>query len=599
MEEVVQTLAEEGALAGERGHYRLEQAPTELHISPTVQGVLAARIDRLTAEEKELLQQLSVIGRQFPVSLVKQVVSQSEAELYRVLSSLQAKEFLYEQPAFPESEYLFRHALTQEVAYGTVLHEQCKALHERTGHAIEALYSEKLEDHYTELAHHYGQSGNTGKAVEYLHLAGQQAVHRSAHAEAIHLLTAALQCLKTLPATQARIEQELALQLLLGPALQAAKGWGAAEAKTTLARAQELSEQAGNTEQNFPALWGLVFLYVTQAEHEKAQDWGEHLLTLAEGTQDSLLLQGAHYSLTGAAFFLGDWVSGREHFEQGIQLYTPQQHSALIALYPEDPGVGCRAVGAQALWALGYPDQSVQVAEEMQTLARELAHPFSLTSAYLGATMLAQFRRDSQEVLEQAEALIAIATEYGFALRAGMGTLLRSWALTQQGQIQAGIREFREGLTAFLATQGEGAKSWWLGMLAEALGEGGQPEEGLAVAAEALEFGKQTGEGIYEVELHRLTGGLTLDIGVETEAETYFEKAIEVAQRQQAKSLELRAATSLARLWRKQGKTVEAHELLAPVYNWFTEGFDTADLKDARALLDELNLPDYEACRRS
>ena len=282
MEEVVQTLAEEGALSGERGHYRLEITPTELHISPTVQGVLAARIDRLAAEEKTLLQQLSVIGRQFPVSLVKQVVPQSEAELYRVLSSLQAKEYLYEQPAFPESEYLFKHALTQDVAYGTVLHEHRKTLHERTGHAIETLYKEKLEDHYSDLAHHYSQSENTEKAVEYLQLAGQQAAERSANEEAIEFLTSALQLLKTLSETPERNQHELALQVALGVPLIVAKGWGAAEVGKAYLRARELCQQMGENPELFATLNGLYVFYVVRAECQMAHEMTGDMLRLAQ-----------------------------------------------------------------------------------------------------------------------------------------------------------------------------------------------------------------------------------------------------------------------------------------------------------------------------
>jgi predicted ATPase len=209
MEEVVQTLVEEGAMTGVRGSYRLERAPTELHLSLTAQGVLAARIDRLAPEEKALLQQLAVIGREFPVSLVRRVVSQPEEELYRLLSSLQRKEFLYEQPAFPEVEYTFKHALTQEVAYNSLLQERRKAVHERTAQAIEALFHSKLEDHYSELAHHYSRSDNMPKAVGYLHLAGQQAVQRSAHAEALTHLTTALEFLNALPDTPERVQHEL------------------------------------------------------------------------------------------------------------------------------------------------------------------------------------------------------------------------------------------------------------------------------------------------------------------------------------------------------------------------------------------------------
>src|SRR5262249_21970927 len=233
MEEVVQTLAEEGALSGERGHYRLVQAPTELHISPTVQGVLAARIDRLRREEKDRVQHLSVIGRASPVSLVRQVLRQPEEELYRLLSALQHKEFLYEQPAFPEVEYHFKHALTQEVAYGTVLQERRKALHEHTAQAMEALYRATLDEHYSELAHHYSRSGNTPKAVEYLQLAGQQAVQRSAYAEAVGHLATALELLKTLPDTLERTQQELVLRTTLGPALMVSKGVGMPEVKDT------------------------------------------------------------------------------------------------------------------------------------------------------------------------------------------------------------------------------------------------------------------------------------------------------------------------------------------------------------------------------
>src|SRR5213594_3401422 len=243
IEEVVQTLAEEGVLIGERGTYRLGKAPTELHISPTVQGVLTARIDRLATAEKALLHQLAVIGRQFPLSLIHHVVSQPEEELYRLLSSLQRKEFLYEQPAFPEVEYRFKHALTQEVAYGTVLQDRRKALHERTAQAIEALHHSRLEDHYGDLAHHYSRSGNTEKAIKYLQRAGQQAAQRSANTEAISHLTTALELLKTLPDTPERTRQELLLQITLGPVLMATKGSAAPEVERAYTRARDLCQQ--------------------------------------------------------------------------------------------------------------------------------------------------------------------------------------------------------------------------------------------------------------------------------------------------------------------------------------------------------------------
>ncbi len=379
MEEVVQTLAEEGVLHGERGNYRLEKAPAELHISPTVQGVLTARIDRLAAAEKALLHQLAVIGRQFPLSLVHQVVPQPEEELYGLLSSLQRKEFLYEQPAFPEVQYLFKHALTQEVAYGTVLQERRKVLHERTAQAIETLYHSKLEDHYSELAHHYTRSGNTEKAVEYLQLAGQQAVQRSTYAEASSHLTTALELLKTLPDTPQRTQQELTLQIALGVPLVATKGLATPEVEQIYTRARELCRQVGETPRLFPVLWGLWNFYLVRGELATACEMGEQLFTMARSIQDPSLLLEAHDALGTTLLFLGEFAPAREHLEQGIALYDPRQHHSLTFLYGgEDPGAVCLLWASWTLWMLGYADQALKRSQEALTLAHELADPYNL-----------------------------------------------------------------------------------------------------------------------------------------------------------------------------------------------------------------------------
>ena len=394
LEEVVQTLAKEGALLGERGHYRLELAPTELHISPTVQGVLAARIDRLAGEEKELLQQLSVIGRQFPFRLVKQVVPRSEAELYRVLASLQAKEFLYEQPAFPEVEYLFKHALTQEVAYGTVLQEQRKALHERTGQAIEALYKENLEDHYSGLAHHYQLGGNAEKAVEYLHLAGQQAARQSANEEAIRYLTRAIELLSTLPDTPEQVENELTLQETLGPVLMQARGWAAPETGGAYTRAAELCQQVGGSAQHFTVLCGKIAFHIVRADYLAARELGEQLLLLGKKEQDPALLMGAHWGLGLSLYFLGEIAPALQHFDQCLSRYNAQQHGALAFSYGHDPAVGSVGERSGILWFLGFPDQALEQSEVALTLATERAHPFSLAYALLSAINVHQRRRE-------------------------------------------------------------------------------------------------------------------------------------------------------------------------------------------------------------
>jgi predicted ATPase len=607
MEEVVQTLAEEGMLRGERGSYRLEKAPTELHISPTVQGVLTARIDRLAAAEKALLHQLAVIGRQFPLSLIHQVVTQPEEELYRLLASLQRKEFLYEQPAFPEVQYLFKHALTQEVAYGTVLQERRKGLHERTAQAIEALFHSKLDDHYGELAHHYTRSGNTERAIEYLHLAGQQAVQHSANAEAIAHLTTALELLKTLPDTPERTRQELTLQIALGGPLRATKGIAAPELERTYTRAQELCRQIGETPQLFPVLHGLWEFYLGRAKYQTARELGEQLLALAQRAQDPALLMPSYTVLGVTLRFLGEFASAREYLEQGITLYDPQKHRSLAFLHGLDPGVDCLSAAAFVLWYLGHPEQALQRSHEALILAQGLSHPFSLGLALVMAALLHQLRRERRAAQERAEAAMTLATEQGFVEWLGAGSIVRGWALAEQGQGEEGITQMRQALAAFQAVGIEIGRAASLSWLAEAYGKEGQVEEGLTVLAEALAVVDKTRERIYEAELYRLKGQLTLQkfqvsgskfqvensLGssvqsLESEAEECFLKAIEIARKQQAKSLELRAVVSLARLWQQQGKKEEAWQMLAEIYGWFTEGFDTKDLQEAKALLEAL-----------
>jgi class 3 adenylate cyclase/predicted ATPase len=631
MEEVVQTLAEEGVLSGERGQYRLEHAPTELHISPTVQGVLAARIDRLATDEKTLLQQLAVIGRQFPLSLVRQVIAQSEDEIYRLLSSLQHKEFLYEQPAFPEVEYIFKHALTQEVAYNSVLIERRKALHERTAQAMEVLYRATLDEHYSELAHHYTRSGNTEKAIEYLHLAGQQAVQRSANVEAVTHLTTALDLLTTLPDTRERVQQELMLNLTLGAPLQATRSVSSLEVQATYTRARELCQQLGETRQLFPVLVGLRLFHHVRGELRAARELGEQLLSLAQQEHDPVLLVAAHSALGTTLFHLGEPSAARAHLEQGLTLSNSQRYHSDVFLYGGiEPRIFSLSFAALVLWYLGYPNQTLQKSEAARTLAQDLPHPFSLAATRVITAMTYQHRRDRALTQEWAEAALTLAREQGFAAWLGFGAVLQGWARAEQGQSEEGIAQIRQGLIARQAVGAGAFQPYGLVLLAEVYGKAGQAEEGLAALAEALAVMDKSGERFYEAELYRLRGELTLQQAgqrakgkrqkakvetspkplapstqgeVEQEAEECFLKAIAIAQKQQAKSLELRAVMSLVRLRQQQATCEESrntqhatrvrldeeHKMLSEIYHWFIEGFDTADLKDAQALIEELN----------
>jgi predicted ATPase len=296
--------------------------------------------------------------------------------------------------------------------------------------------------------------------------------------------------------------------------------------------------------------------------------------------------------------YLGEFAASQAHFEQGIALYDPQQHRSHASLYGQDPGVQCRTYAGLTLWWLGYPDQALQRSHEALTLARELAHPFSLGYALFFAGWLHQFRREWQLTQERSEALMALAAEQGFALWVAGGTVMRGWALTAryaepgagQGQAEEGLAQIQQGLAAWQATGAKVFRPYGLSLLAEASAYIGRREAGLTLLTEALALAHDTGEHRWEAELYRLQGEGLLAPATEqaAEAEACFRQALDVARRQQAKSLELRVAMSLSRLWQRQGKRAEARELLAPIYDWFTEGFDTADLQEARALLEAL-----------
>jgi predicted ATPase len=528
-----------------------------------------------------LLQQLAVIGREFPLSLIRQVLAQPEEELYRLLASLQRKEFLYEQPALPEVEYLFKHALTQEVAYGTVLHDRRKELHERTGQAIEELYTDDLEAHFSELAHHYQLSRNAGKAVEYLHLAGQQAMQRSSYAEAVRHETAALELLKGLPDTPARRQQELMLQLALGVLLRAVNGFAAPEVERAYTRARELCQQGAATLQLALVLQGLWQFNILRAELQTASELGAQLLSLAQRVQEPDLFPEAYRAVREASLWLGELPTAREHLEQGIACYEPQQDRSHLFLYGLDAGVTCRVFAAHALWLLGYPDQAQQRVQEALTLARELAHPLSMVFALLQVAWVCVHRREVQLTQEWAEAAIALCTEHGSGeFWLAHANVWQGWALAEQGQQEEDVSLMRRGIVAFHATGAELERQYWLALLSEVYAKMGQPEKGRHALAEARAIVDKTGERWWEAELHRLEGELTLQQEtrgwrletspssspqasslqppVSSEAEACFHKALEVARRQQVKSLELRAATSLARLRQQQGKKAEA-----------------------------------------
>jgi predicted ATPase len=472
-----------------------------------------------------------------------------------------------------------------------------KELHEATARQIEALFNSRLEDHYAALAHHYSSSGNSLKALEYLQLAAQQAMQRSANVEAISHLNAAMQFLKALPETPERDRQELALQTMLGPALIATKGNGAPEVGAVYNRALQLGRQSGEDARLFPVLFGLRSFHLIRGELQPAFAFGQQLLSLAEDAHDSGLLVEAHLALGNSLFLFGKLTPALKHFEQAISLYDPKTHHVHTLTYGLDPGVLCLVRSAWILELLGYSDQASKKMEEALASAHKQSHAFSLAVAILHTFVSPYLRREWRKLQEQqAEAAIAICMEQRFGNLLAQARCFKGYALAQQGQTEQGIAELRAGMDAQFATGASLFRPWAFCLLAEAYGTAGRFEEALAAIAEGIAITEKTGERHNEAELHRFKGELTLKASgveapkaAETEAEECFRRSIEIAHQQEAKLFELKAVISLSRLWKQHGKNTEARQRLAEIYGWFSEGFDTANLKEARALLEELS----------
>jgi TOMM system kinase/cyclase fusion protein len=589
VEELTKMVLESGLLQEQEDRYALTGPLPPLAIPATLHDSLMARLDRL-ATVKGLAQLGATLGREFSYELLQAVSPWDEATLHRGLHQLVKAEFLYQQGVAPQATYRFKHALIQEEAYQSLLRSTRQRHHQHIAQVLEAQFPEICETQPELLAHHYTEAGLPAQAIPYWLRAGQRAIRHSANLEAIAHLTRGLELLKTLSDTPERTRQELTLQTTLGVPLIATKGYWDPEVERAYAHARQLCQQLGETPQLFPVLRGLWNCHLLRAELHKAYELGEQLLTLAQRLQDPALLIEAHRALGTTLVQLGEFAAARVDLQEGMALYDPQQHRALAFLYGADPGVICRIYAAFALWQLGYPDQALETMHEALTLAQELSHPFSLTFTLTCAAELHEFRREGQDAQECAEAAITLSTEQRIVQWLTYATILRGWSLAEQGREAEGITQMHQGLSAWQAMGAKLAQPYFRALLAEAYRKIGQATEGLRLLVEALAAADNSGERWREAELHRLKGELLLALSAEkhAEAETCFRQALEVARRQEAKSLELRAAMSLSRLWQQQGKRVAARELLAPVYGWFTEGFDTADLQEAKALLAAL-----------
>ena len=589
VEELTKTVLESGFLREADGAYELTAPLPPLAIPATLHDSLMARLDRLSTV-KIVAQLGAIIGRTFAYEVLQAVVPLDEATLQQGLRQLVEAELVYQRGLPPQATYMFKHALIQDAAYQSLLRRTRQQYHQRIAQVLAAQFPDMVDAQPELLAQHYTEAGQSARAITYWQRAGERALQRSANLEAISHLTKGLEVLRTLPDSPERLQHELDLQITLGQALMVSKGYAAPEVGHTYARARALCQQVGETPQLFPVLRGLWNFYVIRMELRTGRELAEQLLSLAQRAQDPALLQQAHSALAGALVHLGEFSATQAHLQQGLALYDPPQHRALAFRLGYDLRVFFLAYMTRPLWLLGYPDQALQRSHEALTLAQELAHPFSLAYALNFAAWVHQFRREGEATQARVEVTIALAREQGFSLWLALGTVLWGWALAEQGQSDAGVIQIREGMAAYRATGAEVDRSYCLALLAEAYGQGKRYDEGLAVLEEALALTGQYASVIWEAEIHRLKGVLLLARPTENqvEAEACFHEALAIARHQQAKSLELRAAMSLARLWPQQGKRAEARELLAPVYGWFTEGFDTTDLQEAKTLLETL-----------
>jgi predicted ATPase/class 3 adenylate cyclase len=589
VEELTKMVLESGLLQEREERYELRGPLPPLAIPTTLHDSLMARLDRL-ATVKSLAQLGATLGREFAYDLLQAVSPWEEDTLQRGLHQLVEAEFLYQQGLPPRARYRFKHALIQEAAYQSLLRSTRQQQHQHIAEVLEAQFPDTVATQPELLARHYTEAALTEQAVVYWQRAGQQARQRSANLEAVQHLTRGLALLTTLPETPARAQQELALQLALGPVLMATKGYAAPGVEQTYARAQALCQQIGETAQLFPTLRGLCRFYRNWGVLPTARALGEQLYRLAQRDAEPIPLLEAHEVLGDTLFYLGDYAAARTHLEQGSALIDPAVQRILVLHHDTAPGVRCLSLAANTLWCLGYPSQALRRSQEALALAQALDHPQSLSSAWHYAAFLHQRRRETPVVQTQADTLLSLATAQGFPFHGGLGTGWRGWVLAVQGQDEVGIAQIQQGLAALLALGQRNAWLQFLVLLAEAAGHAGQVNEGLRLLAEALTGFEESRRGDMLSEAYRLQGELLLRQAVPdaVQAEAAFQQALAIAHRQQAKSWELRAATSLSRLWQHQGRRAEAHDLLAPIYAWFTEGFDTADLQEARALLEAL-----------
>ncbi|MFB0565693.1 MAG: AAA family ATPase, partial [Candidatus Aminicenantaceae bacterium] len=604
--ELLRGMQEQGVLVKDKKGKWIEGSELNWEALPTrVDAVIEERVGRLPEKLHEVMKIASVEGESFTAEVAARLQKMDIREMVRILSSeLDKRHHLVSAKGIRcvdsqrLSMYLFQHILFQRYLYKSLDEVERPHLHEEVGTALETFYGEQAEEIAVQLARHFQEAGITAKAVEYLYKAGNKATRVSASQEAISHFSKGLDLLKTLPDTNERTQQELALQVALAGQMLAIKGYAAPEVGEVCARARELCLQVSESPLLFPTLFLLNNFHGLRAEYQIALELAEQMFSLAERANDPLLLAISHLAKGWILYNLGEFSQALSHLEHMIDFYDPQQHGSLAFIFGGDFGVYALGWGSHVLGILGHLDKALKRSKEGLRLARKLDHPFSLafSLSVIGAYFHICMSRDVEEAEKHVKPLVKLAAEKGFAFYQGLGLSWQGWQQAEEGQFEEGINYIHQGWAIIRAVGTEAYGSTEFFLLADAYRKAGKPEDGLKVLSEAFEFVEKTGERMLEVELHRLKGELLAMKGeaedkseIKEEAEESFRKAIDISRLQSARLWELRATTSLSRLLQKQGKKREARKLLADILEWFTEGFDTPDLKEAKALLEELS----------
>jgi TOMM system kinase/cyclase fusion protein len=596
LEELTKLVVEQGLIRHGNGWLDPARPRPPLAIPATLADSLTARLDRLT-DAKGVAQLGAAVGRQFSYELLaavsKRTASVDSRALWRNLARLVDAGLLFVEHNPRGETYTFKHALIQDAAYASLLRTTRVQYHRHIAQALTEQFSAMVETTPELLAHHYTQAGMIAESVPCWLRAGQRALHASANPEAIAHLTTGLDLLADLPAGPERADTELQFRLTLGPAYMAIRGYAAPEVEACYQRARELCRELGDTPQLVPVLHGLWTYHIVRAQHTSAFALGEEVLQLVAATNDDGLLLQGNMEVGWSHFFLGELEQAREHLERVLALYDHERHSSHAFIYGDNPDTSARSALASVLWLLGYPDQALRCSEENLAILRSLVqHPYSVAFGLTVAAFLRQYLGDPPATRALAEEAVVLSEAHGLAFIGAMASMFEGWVRTREGELDEGMAQMRRGLAAQLATGAELARPYWLWLLAEVCQRTGAAREGLALLDDAEATVERTHDRYWEAEIHRLRGRLLLATAgpaAPASAEACYRRALEVARRQGTRSLELRAAVSLSRLWQAAGRHGEARELLAPIYERFTEGLDHPELREAAALLAELS----------